>query len=100
MSRHIPLERSIQKSILKYLNSLPDVRAVNWHQGRMQKGNPDIICCRRGQLFLFEVKRPRIGEVTPLQEGIIARWRRAGAVVEIVTSVEDVRGVLKRNSKI
>lgn len=94
MTEYVPLERQIQKNILKYLNSLPNTRAVKWSQNGRQKGNPDILCCINGRLVLFEVKRPLLGKATLLQRETIKKWKEAGAISEIVESVDDVRDIL------
>lgn len=87
-------ERSIVKAILAYLNSLPEcVARKRWGGGMGVAGDPDITGCLAGQHFEFEVKRPG-GQPTPLQQRRIDDWRRAGAVVAFVHSVEDVRRVL------
>lgn len=94
MKKHIPTEKSIVQSILYYLNNLPKCRAIKF-QGTIRKhGEPDIFCCYHGRMILLEVKRPD-GEPTPLQAGTMAKWRQAGAVAEVVRSIEDVKKVLE-----
>ena len=48
-----------------------------------------------GRLCAFEVKRPLLGEATPLQERTIQRIQDKGGVAEVVTSVADVRAALE-----
>lgn len=102
---NIPLEKTIEKNILKYLNEvLPGstyyhCRAVKWSQNGRQRGNPDIICSIDGRLFLFEVKRPEVGKITELQAATMELWRKSGAVVEVVRSVDDVREIIRQNCR-
>jgi hypothetical protein len=42
---------------------------------------------------MLEVKRPG-GKATPLQVAELRKWGRAGAIVGIVESVDDVRALL------
>lgn len=91
-----PLERTIRTNIVHYLNGLPDTKAKVWNQDGRQKGNPDIVCCQNGKLFLFEVKRPEMGRTTSLQEATHAQWRKSGAQVHIVHSIEEVALIMSQ----
>lgn len=97
----IPLEKTIESNIIKYLNTkapkdfnIP-IRAVKWSQNGRQRGNPDIICSCDGYLFLFEVKRPQIGKLTDLQAATIKSWQASNAVAVVVTSIEEVQEHIK-----
>lgn len=97
-------ERDIQTEILLFLKG--DKRKgvsgiggwwLNFHGGSvyMPRGIPDIIGCFLGRFVAFEVKQP--GEKpTPIQRLTIQLLKKAGAVVEIVYSVEDVRKIIER----
>lgn len=87
-------ERAIVKAILAYMNGLPGCLArKRWGGGMGVAGDPDIDACIRGRSVQLEVKRP--GErPTALQLKRIEEWRRAGAVVAVVTSVEEVKSLL------
>lgn len=61
-----------------------------------RSGKPDIDACLRGRALKLEAKRPKIGKPTKLQLANLDRWRKAGAVAEIVTSVDDVKQILER----
>jgi hypothetical protein len=93
----MPTEKSIVEAILKYLNSLEGTRARKIHGGPYMAGWPDILCVKDGQAYFFEVKRPG-GKATKLQLYELSEWMKAGAIVAIVTSVEDVRAVLERET--
>ena len=90
-------QRAIVKAILAYLNSLPGCHArKRWGGGMGIAGDPDIDACIRGRSVQLEVKRP--GEKpTPLQLKRLEEWRRAGALVGVVTSVAATRSLLEEN---
>ena len=86
-------ERAIVKAILAYLNSLPGCLArKRWGGGMGVAGDPDIDACIRGRSVQLEVKRP--GErPTALQTKRLEEWRQAGAVVAVVSDVEEVKSL-------
>lgn len=85
-----PLEKSITAGILRYLNSLPGCYACKVHGGPYMAGWPDIVGCYQGRALALEVKRPG-NRATKLQLAVLRKWREAGAVAGVVTSVEDVK---------
>jgi len=87
-------EKAIVGKILRFLNALPGcVARKRWGGGMGVAGDPDITGCLCGHHLEFEVKRP--GEQpTVLQAKRLEEWRQAGAVVAVVTSVEEVRSIL------
>jgi hypothetical protein len=89
-------ERAIVKAILAYLNGLPNCLArKRWGGGMGVVGEPDIDACIRGRSLQLEVKRP--GEnPTQLQVRRLEEWRKAGAVVGVVVSVDDTRSLLAK----
>ncbi len=90
-----PSETAIVNTIVRYLRSLPGCAVrKRWGGGMGVAGDPDITGCIRGRHLELEVKRPG-GKPTPLQEKRLREWRDAGAVVEVVASVEDVREILR-----
>ena len=91
--QEISFESTIEKNILKYLNSLHNCKAVKWSQNGRQKGNPDIICAWNGIMFLFEVKRP--GEFpTRLQQATIDEWRAVKVTAVVVHSAQEVKDIM------
>ena len=58
-----------------------------------QPGLPDIWCVVDGRLICLEVKTER-GVVSRIQRAMIERLRAAGAVVEVVRSVNEALEVL------
>lgn len=91
----VPLESSIVRSIMTYLEKLPNSKFEKTHGGRFGKaGKPDITGCHKGRRVEIEVKRP--GEKpTDLQWKEMREWAKAGALVCWVTSVEQVRGLFE-----
>jgi hypothetical protein len=93
----VPLESSIVQSILRWLNKQPGVKAEKTHGGRYGKaGKPDITGCVRGRRFELEVKRPG-NKATKLQMKTLQEWKEAGAIVAVVTSVEEAREILQEH---
>ena len=87
-------ERAIVRAILLYLNSLPRCLArKRWGGGMGVAGEPDIDACLAGRSLQLEVKR--LGEkATALQTRRLEEWRQAGAIVGVVTSVDEVRALI------
>ena len=87
-------ERAIVKAILAYLNGRPGCLArKRWGGGMGVAGDPDIDACICGRSVQLEVKRP--GEKpTALQAKRLREWRKAGALVAVVSSVEEVKSLL------
>jgi hypothetical protein len=91
------LERAIVKAILAYLNDLPHGLArKRWGGGMGVAGDPDIDACVAGRCVQLEVKRPG-QQPTALQVRRLEEWRSAGAIAEVVRSVEEVREILEKN---
>lgn len=87
-------ERAIVRNILRFLNKLPGcVARKRWSGGMGVAGDPDIAGCLCGRHLEFEVNRH--GQQPPvLQAKRLEEWKRAGAVVAVVSSVEEVRSIL------
>ena len=95
MAQKTPLESSIVNTILKWLNQQPSCQAEKTHGGRWGRaGKPDITGCYRGRRFELEVKRPG-AKATKLQLATLKQWEKAGAITAVVTSVEEVKGIIK-----
>ena len=94
MKKHIPTEKSIVKSILEYLKTVPKCRAIKMQGTYRRGGEPDIFCCYKGRMVLLEAKRPG-NKPTMLQEATLKMWAEAGAVAAVVYSVDDVKEILE-----
>lgn len=86
-------EIAIVRSILRMLNALPDTYARKMHGSRYANAWPDVVGAHRGRSLMLEVKRPG-GKATPLQLAELRKWERAGAIVGVVESVDEVRALL------
>ena len=90
-----PLEASVVKSILKWLNDQPGCHAVKTRGDNRQAGWPDIIGSWQGRFFAFEVKRPGSNRVTALQQATLAKWQGAKGIVGVVHSVDEVKKLIE-----
>lgn len=95
-------ERSIVENIIKYLRSLPNGYARKIHGGNLgSTGEPDVDAVVDGRALKLEVKRPgHENELTAIQRVALTRWQSCGAIVGVVTSVDDVRDLLGWNELI
>ncbi len=88
-------EKTITNQILKYLKSLPECFAFKEHGGLYgTSGIPDIIVCYKGKFVTFEVKTEK-GKLSKLQEITIAKIQKANGMAFKVTSLEEVKEILK-----
>ena len=88
-------EKTITNQILKYLKTEPECFAFKEHGGLYGvSGLPDIICCYKGKFMAFEVKTEK-GKLSRLQEITIKRINEAGGMAVKVTSLQEVKDVLK-----
>lgn len=102
---------SIVTPLIKALNGIPGVFAHRVLSGNAavrggrvhgaEKGTPDVHVTVRGMSLWFEAKLAKSGRVSPEQLAQHARLRRAGARVEVVTSVAEgiatVREILEES---
>ena len=86
---------SVVSPILKYLNTLPESKAINIHGGiYSERGTPDIIGCIRGRMIAFECKRDAKEDLEEIQKWRLSEWISAGAVVGGVSDVWHVKLIL------
>lgn len=90
-------EAATVRAIRRYLATLaPGVYyEKRWGGPYGVAGAPDLSLCVRGRRVELEVKTD-VGRTTPLQEAELEKWRRAGALVGVVRSVEEVRSIVER----
>jgi hypothetical protein len=95
---NVPLESYYQKSILTFLKRNYPCYGFAWKESQgtytSANGIPDISFVYKGQFFGFEVKRPFIGKLSNIQKTTIEALRQAGAVVAVVTYIDDVAEIL------
>jgi len=84
-------EADLVKKIIKALRALPKTEAMKIHGDLYQeRGIPDILCCRKGKFFAFEVKRPgKEKNVSKYQQLKLLRIKEARGVALIISSVEE-----------
>lgn len=81
--------------IMKYINALPNGKAINIHGSvYSEKGTPDIIGCIGSKFVAFECKK-KGGKPTEIQKYRIEQWRKAGAIAHIVYSLDEAKEVLQ-----
>lgn len=97
LTREIPKESYYQTKIIKYLRaSYP--QALIWKAAAgaySYCGIPDICMVYGGRYFGFEVKRPFVGKISPIQLQTIRKIREAGGIAGIVTSIEEVKDLIQ-----
>jgi hypothetical protein len=90
-----PKESTITTSIIKWLNTLPECYATKNHGGMYgTAGIPDVTCVYKGKAVFFEVKRPGGKGATDLQNATIVKLANAGAHVQVVRSLVDVKACM------
>ena len=83
------------KTNTKIFKSLPECFAFKEHGGLYgTSGIPDIIVCYKGKFLAFEVKTEK-GKLSKLQEITIEKIRKANGMAFKVTSLEEVKEILK-----
>lgn len=88
-------EDVITERIIRFLRMLPNGWAKKTHGSQFTSGDPDIVACVNGRAIQLEVKR-RVGmTASPIQRAKLTQWERAGALVGVVASVEEVRALLE-----
>jgi hypothetical protein len=89
-----PLEASIVKSCLKWLNSLPRSEFQKRHGARTRSGDPDIYGCLDSIHWEIEVKRPG-NKPTPRQNARLDAWLNAGARACWVESLDELKHIIR-----
>jgi penicillin-binding protein-related factor A (putative recombinase) len=90
----VKLESKIQSEIIKYLKTRKDT--FTYKHDPYPTGYPDIEHIENGKVFLFEVKRTLKHEATPLQILRHKQLSKAGAIVEIVYNLKQVKQTLNK----
>ena len=95
-NRDRPLEyNSAVTPILRYLNSLPNSKAINIHGGIFtERGTPDMIGSVNGRFVAFECKRDIKEDLEKIQKWRLSEWIEAGAVVGGVSDLWQVQMIL------
>ncbi len=95
-----PLEKNITNSILRYLRQRPRSFTRKLEGGMSSSGLPDVEHIEyskqlgEARIFFFEVKRPKSGKLTKLQEITLAELSDVGANCAVVSSAKQVKEFL------
>lgn len=88
-------EKTITNKVLKYLKEQPCCFAFKEFGGLYgTAGIPDVLCCYNGKFVAFEVKTPN-GKLSKLQEIILQKIKNANGHAYKVTSLNEVKEILK-----
>lgn len=94
-------EKSIQKTVIDYLNSLDQCRAENVSGNSSQRGRPDINCCWRGRAVRIELKtKDNYNKESNAQKINLKKWSRAGAVCFVAYSLKDVKCIINNEGTV
>lgn len=90
-------EKPVEKKIKEHLRKAYGATVHKYHGSVYgERGHADVYgTFPGGRAFYFEIKRPVGGKLTLLQELFLANEHARGAVIGVVTSVEDVESILK-----
>ena len=87
--------QSVVVPILKYINALPNGKAINVHGSIFsERGSPDVIGCIDGRMVAFECKRDTTEDLEKIQKWRLSEWIIAGAVVGGVSDLWQVQMIL------
>lgn len=97
----MPKESSFQSQALVYLNSINGCVAENVSGNSAQSGRADINGCINGRSFRIELKVPDHGN-TPSKKQLydLLRWQKAGALVMVAYTMDDIKLVFRRDGSI
>lgn len=93
-------EAEITREITSWLRTLPEcwyvkIKGMGGSSlGSQKTGVPDLYVCCQGRHYWFEVKTAK-GKLKPSQAREIPLMRQAGALVEVVRSLEEVQAVME-----
>ena len=82
-------ETSIKRSVLRYLNTLPNAHIYKISD-RWKSGLPDIHVCLGGVCCWIELKTPT-GKVSPIQDYTMRQIREAGGRTAVCRSAGEVK---------
>lgn len=105
---NIPKEQVYQKKIMNFIKAKTDSGELNasflWKEqsGPYQIGGlPDVMVIvkvpteKYGRIYCFEVKRPLIGKLSPLQKSTIEKILAAGGIANVVSYEHEVDAVFR-----
>lgn len=89
-----PLEATILRACIRVAQEMGAwVHRV--HSGGWARvGVPDLVLCHHGRFVAVEVKRPRLGALSPIQRLTMGKIAAAGGVAIVATSAEELKDCL------
>ncbi len=97
----MPKESSFQSQVLVYLNSIHGCVAENVSGNSAQSGRADINGCVNGRSFRIELKVLDHGNVPSKKQLYdLLRWQKAGALVMVAYTMEDIKLVFRKDGSI
>lgn len=95
--KRIPKESYYQKKVKEgLLSEYPDGFVRKISQGAYSQGGiPDLLFIYKGHYFGFEVKRPIVGKLSPLQERTMWQIREAGGTAAVVSYPEQAIDIIQ-----
>lgn len=97
----MPKESFFQSQALVYLNSINGCVAENVSGNSAQSGRADINGCINGRSFRIELKVSDHGNVPSKKQLYdLLRWQKAGALVMVAYTIDDIKIVFRRDGSI
>lgn len=98
-----PLEKVIVGQIVRALKAQGVMWCIKTHGGAFQgSGLPDILAIApaTGRLLGIEVKRPKLGKLTALQQAQLTKIEAAGGVAGVATSAKEALAILQKANEV
>ena len=90
----MPSHSALRREIITKANKLADTKAISLKANPyLETGTQDVMICRRGQLFMVEVKVGK-DKQRKIQERRAVEWVSAGAVCLVARKWADVEAAL------
>lgn len=87
---------SVVSPILKFINSIPNGKAINIHGSVFsERGTPDVMGSIGGRTVVFECKRDTTEDLEDIQKWRLCEWIKAGAVAGGVSDLWHVQYILQ-----
>lgn len=102
LRKHIPLEKYYQRKVMEGIKkAYPSafVRKISVEVYNMA-GIPDVMAIVEGHYFGFEIKRPLLGVLSPIQKKTIEEICRAGGVATVVSYPEEAVAIIEEKLKL
>lgn len=90
-------ESSLVNACRRYLESI-GATTIKTHGSALYASEPDILGCYEGRFFAFECKiHPN--KPTPKQTSRLKSWKKSGALVAVIYSVEECEEYLLKGKQ-